>query len=177
MHVQHLIGSKEQPRPVLVGFDDIQRRLLAATDAAHAGHDAHDAGAAQSVGDGGAAGGGEDAELAAWKEARGVAKEQAEQALARGDTTLIVVDDNLYYRSMRYTYCQLARKYRVGLMTIFLNCPVTLAVTRNRQRDPSEQVELLLRKMCVCVCVCVRVCVFVCVCVCVCVHVCLSLMT
>ncbi len=35
---------------------------------------------------------------------------QVQNALAQGDANLIIVDDNLYYRSMRYTFCQVALK-------------------------------------------------------------------
>lgn len=70
----------------------------------------------------------------------GVAKEEVEASLAKGGVGLIIVDDNLYYRSMRYTFCQLARKYRVGLLTVVVDCDVALSLRRNQQRNETERV-------------------------------------
>ena len=160
------------PRAVCVCLDDIQRGLLMSSGAAPAtsqgnaepitgmrsapcvvaGRDG-DRGRCESGDDGvGAAAGGpageESEELLAWKQARCAAKQEAEAALATGEATLVVVDDNFYYRSMRYTFCQLARKYRVGLLTVVVECDVTLALERNRQRCEAERVpDAVIEKM------------------------------
>ncbi|XP_046565705.1 L-seryl-tRNA(Sec) kinase-like isoform X2 [Haliotis rubra] len=47
---------------------------------------------------------------------------------------VVVIDDNMYYRSMRYDYYQLARKYRLGFCEVYVDCPSDMAVARNRQR-------------------------------------------
>ncbi|OXB64443.1 hypothetical protein ASZ78_000119 [Callipepla squamata] len=47
----------------------------------------------------------------------------------------LVLDDNFYYRSMRYEVFQLARKYSLGFCQLFLECPLELCLHRNRLRD------------------------------------------
>ena len=69
-----------------------------------------------------------------------MAREEVEACLATGRDRLIIVDDNLYYRSMRYTFCQLARKYRVGLLTVVINCDIAVALRRNGARSDAERV-------------------------------------
>ena len=70
-----------------------------------------------------------------------MAKAEVEGTLAQGGISLVIVDDNLYYRSMRYAFCQLARKYRVGLLTVVVSCDVALSLQRNRERNDSERVR------------------------------------
>ncbi|XP_031554254.1 L-seryl-tRNA(Sec) kinase-like [Actinia tenebrosa] len=47
---------------------------------------------------------------------------------------ILLVDDNMYYRSMRHEYFLLARKYGLGYMQVFIECPVNTALDRNSQR-------------------------------------------
>ncbi|XP_046362359.2 L-seryl-tRNA(Sec) kinase-like isoform X2 [Haliotis rufescens] len=47
---------------------------------------------------------------------------------------VVVIDDNMYYRSMRYDYYQLARKYGLGFCEVHVDCPSDMAVARNKQR-------------------------------------------
>ncbi|KAL8570407.1 hypothetical protein ACOMHN_035825 [Nucella lapillus] len=47
---------------------------------------------------------------------------------------LVLVDDNMHYSSMRYQYCQLARKYDAGLCILNVSCPLEEALQRNRSR-------------------------------------------
>ncbi|KAK3595312.1 hypothetical protein CHS0354_004465 [Potamilus streckersoni] len=49
--------------------------------------------------------------------------------------TLIVIDDNMYYRSMRYQYYQIARKYNSAFCQIYLSCDMDVACVRNKQRE------------------------------------------
>ena len=53
---------------------------------------------------------------------------------------IVLIDDNMYYRSMRYEYFQLARDYTISYGQIFFNCPVQKALERNAQRCPDEMV-------------------------------------
>ncbi|XP_067657309.1 L-seryl-tRNA(Sec) kinase-like [Haliotis asinina] len=53
---------------------------------------------------------------------------------------VVVIDDNMYYRSMRYDYYQLARKYGLGFCEVYVDCPSDMAVARNRERN-LEMVE------------------------------------
>jgi len=52
----------------------------------------------------------------------------------------IIVDDNMYYRSMRYEYYQLARLYNLSFCQLFVQCSVTDALNRNSSRDWSMSV-------------------------------------
>ena len=87
-----------------------------------------------------------------------------------GDELLIILDDNMYYRSMRHDVFQLAKTSRdflsllrlhpsficpslfirdgAGFMQIFVRCPLNLASERNLQRDLHSQVDQpVIRKM------------------------------
>lgn len=55
-------------------------------------------------------------------------------------TVYIIVDDNMYYRSMRYEYYQLARLYKLSFCQLFVHCSVTDALNRNSTRDWSMSV-------------------------------------
>ncbi|XP_015723027.1 L-seryl-tRNA(Sec) kinase isoform X3 [Coturnix japonica] len=46
----------------------------------------------------------------------------------------IILDDNFYYRSMRYEVFQMAREYSLGFCQLFLQCPLELCLHRNRLR-------------------------------------------
>uniref|UniRef100_A0A224XVN3 Putative conserved secreted protein n=1 Tax=Panstrongylus lignarius TaxID=156445 RepID=A0A224XVN3_9HEMI len=48
--------------------------------------------------------------------------------------TLIVLDDNMFYKSMRYEYFQLARKYSLGFCEIYLSSPLEMCLKLNKQR-------------------------------------------
>lgn len=69
---------------------------------------------------------------------------------AAANSTVFVVDDNLYYRSMRYKYIQLARKYETGFGSIFLDCELDVALRRNAEREepvPKDAMLTMASKM------------------------------
>ncbi|XP_064629904.1 L-seryl-tRNA(Sec) kinase-like [Lineus longissimus] len=47
---------------------------------------------------------------------------------------LILIDDNMYYRSMRYEYYQMAKKYKCGFAQLCLQCSIETTLRRNIQR-------------------------------------------
>uniref|UniRef100_A0A0H2UI54 Uncharacterized protein n=1 Tax=Rhodnius prolixus TaxID=13249 RepID=A0A0H2UI54_RHOPR len=49
-------------------------------------------------------------------------------------STLIILDDNMFYRSMRYEYYQLSREYSLGFCEIYLSTPLEICLKLNRQR-------------------------------------------
>ena len=53
---------------------------------------------------------------------------------------VVIIDDNNYYQSMRYSYFQLARKYHLGYCQFYLDAPLALAQYRNGQRQIEERV-------------------------------------
>lgn len=57
---------------------------------------------------------------------------------------LIVLDDNFYYRSMRYEVFQLARKSSLGFCQVFLECSQDLCLWRNQQRSSPVPDEVIV---------------------------------
>ncbi|XP_054839161.1 L-seryl-tRNA(Sec) kinase [Eublepharis macularius] len=61
-----------------------------------------------------------------------------------------ILDDNFYYRSMRYEVYQLARKYSLGFCELFLDCSVEVCLQRNCQRTqplPEETICAMVQKL------------------------------
>ncbi len=83
----------------------------------------------------------QDDELLSWHLARFAAYDQVDRILREDGHNMVIVDDNFYYRSMRYKYCQLARKHRIGIITIKVECDVSKALSRNAQRDSESRVK------------------------------------
>ncbi|XP_033109833.1 L-seryl-tRNA(Sec) kinase-like [Anneissia japonica] len=48
---------------------------------------------------------------------------------------VFVMDDNFYYRSMRYQYFQICRKYNIAFCQIHMHCSVDVALERNSSRN------------------------------------------
>ncbi|XP_060090637.1 L-seryl-tRNA(Sec) kinase [Heteronotia binoei] len=64
--------------------------------------------------------------------------------------TYFILDDNFYYRSMRYEVYQLARKYSLGFCQLFLDCQVEACIQRNCQRTqplPEETIHAMAQKL------------------------------
>ena len=68
------------------------------------------------------------------KEVRNITHKPFEQG------QVVIIDDNNYYQSMRYSYFQLARKHRLGYCQFYLDAPLALAQSRNDMRQPDERV-------------------------------------
>uniref|UniRef100_A0A8C3C6X8 Phosphoseryl-tRNA kinase n=1 Tax=Cairina moschata TaxID=8855 RepID=A0A8C3C6X8_CAIMO len=62
----------------------------------------------------------------------------------------IVLDDNFYYRSMRYEVYQLARKYSLSFCQLFLEGPLEQCLRRNHLRShplPDETIRLMATRI------------------------------
>ncbi|XP_039288117.1 L-seryl-tRNA(Sec) kinase [Nilaparvata lugens] len=61
--------------------------------------------------------------------------------------SLIVIDDNMYYRSMRYEYFKLAKQLRVGFCQIFMEATLEQSLQVNAEREFSSKVpeSIILR--------------------------------
>ncbi|XP_013379694.1 L-seryl-tRNA(Sec) kinase [Lingula anatina] len=57
---------------------------------------------------------------------------------------VFLIDDNLYYRSMRYEYYQLARKYEIGFGEAYISCDVETALQRNQTREQAIPEEVIV---------------------------------
>ena len=86
-----------------------------------------------------------------WKEERQRVIQQMDQYLSGNEVleisdkkfehnSILIIDDNNYYQSMRYSYFQLARKYHLGYCQFYLDASVTLSQGRNAQRQIDERV-------------------------------------
>ncbi|XP_044301527.1 L-seryl-tRNA(Sec) kinase isoform X2 [Varanus komodoensis] len=61
-----------------------------------------------------------------------------------------ILDDNFYYRSMRYEVYRLARQYTLGFCQLFLDCCVEVCLDRNSQRKqplPEETICTMVQKI------------------------------
>lgn len=47
---------------------------------------------------------------------------------------IIIVDDIMYYRSMRKDIYKIGYEYRVPMVIVHVNCPLDLALKRNQSR-------------------------------------------
>ncbi|KAL0025370.1 hypothetical protein WJX79_001756 [Trebouxia sp. C0005] len=88
----------------------------------------------------------------AWKKARESAMSQVEQELHSATAStldgLVIVDDNMYYRSMRHDCLQLARKYQAAYIQLYIRCPAEVALQRNASRSQHQGVpEAVMRRM------------------------------
>lgn len=57
----------------------------------------------------------------------------------------ILMDDNMYYRSMRYEVLGLARKYQTGFLQLYFNVPLLEATERNAKRARPIPEEIMSR--------------------------------
>ncbi|XP_046888444.1 L-seryl-tRNA(Sec) kinase [Hypomesus transpacificus] len=63
---------------------------------------------------------------------------------------ILLLDDNFYYRSMRYEVYQLARKYSIGFCQVYLHSPVESCIDRNQRRLqalPNEVIVAMAQRM------------------------------
>lgn len=59
------------------------------------------------------------------------------EALRSDSKYVILLDDNFYYRSMRYEYFQLARRHSAAFCQVYLHCSTEEAVQHNDTREES----------------------------------------
>lgn len=72
---------------------------------------------------------------ALWEKFTTLLKESSVLEIRDSDTVYIMIDDNMYYSSMRYNFYQLARKYEIGFCQIYLQIDVDIAISQNAKRD------------------------------------------
>ncbi|XP_076053145.1 phosphoseryl tRNA kinase [Oratosquilla oratoria] len=67
-----------------------------------------------------------------------------EITVGNGIHYIILVDDNFYYRSMRYEYYQLARKYTLRFGQVYVDCAVDVAMKQNKQRTTQVPEKVII---------------------------------
>ncbi|KAL7642517.1 UNVERIFIED_CONTAM: hypothetical protein RMT77_007078 [Armadillidium vulgare] len=63
---------------------------------------------------------------------------------------VILVDDNFYYKSMRYKFYQMAAKFNCGYCQVYLDCCLDLALERNNDRSSKvneEAIKTMAKRM------------------------------
>ncbi|KAG8199546.1 hypothetical protein JTE90_009387 [Oedothorax gibbosus] len=63
---------------------------------------------------------------------------------------IFFIEDNFYYRSMRYDWFQIARRANIGFCEVFLQCSLTIAIERNSLRGysiPEQKIKLMMSCM------------------------------
>ncbi|XP_049826941.1 L-seryl-tRNA(Sec) kinase isoform X2 [Schistocerca gregaria] len=63
------------------------------------------------------------------------------------ETTILLIDDNMYYSSMRYEYFKMARKYTISFAEICLHCSAEVACSRNSQRSDDRVAQGTIIRM------------------------------
>lgn len=83
-----------------------------------------------------------------WKNERREFVAKVEQhLLLNSNKKLVIIDDNNYYKSMRYEFYQLARKHSVGFCQIFMQVSLEVAVKRNEKRIEEKVPKTVIEKM------------------------------
>lgn len=63
-------------------------------------------------------------------------------------STVIIVDDNLYYRSMRYDYYKISKHSEISFFQIFLKVDLGIALNRNDFRNKDNKIpEKVIKRM------------------------------
>ena len=83
--------------------------------------------------------------MKAWREARQRAIRDAEEAVRGGEDEVskpkvVVVDDNMYYGSMRQQMRRIAERYQAGFVQVYVAISLEAALEANARRPVSEQV-------------------------------------
>jgi tRNA uridine 5-carbamoylmethylation protein Kti12 len=94
-------------------------------------------------------------EVEAWRAARREAVQRARSALvaasepaASATVTVVLLDDNMHYRSMRKAACHLAREHGAAFVHVHVRVSETVALARNAARAENERVPAhLLHEM------------------------------
>lgn len=60
---------------------------------------------------------------------------------------LVLIDDNMPYSSMRYEYCQLARKYEIGFCIVYVSCCLEEVRSRNAARSENKVTDHVIITM------------------------------
>lgn len=61
-----------------------------------------------------------------------------------GDKCVILLDDNFYYRSMRYEFYQLARRHSAAFCQLHMECSVEEAIQHNSMREESVPADVII---------------------------------
>jgi len=80
-----------------------------------------------------------------WQQARRDVYETVVTLISSPNTCVVILDDNMYYRSMRYQYYQLARKRNCGFVQIMVKASLDIALARNSSRPNPVDKNIIQR--------------------------------
>jgi len=76
-----------------------------------------------------------------WKKSRKLCMEEAKRKLKNAKTDFVLLlDDNMYYKSMRYKIVQLAREINAGFVQLYMSADVEDCIRLNSKRSEGAQV-------------------------------------
>ena len=58
-------------------------------------------------------------------------------------TLVVLIDDNMYYSSMRYEYFQMCRELEISFAQVYVKCSLQNALMQNQQRERSVKEEVI----------------------------------
>lgn len=61
--------------------------------------------------------------------------------------SIVLLDDNMYYRSMRRSYYNLAKQYGIGYCQVYVVCSVDIAIERNNTRSDNKVPQEVIQEM------------------------------
>ncbi|XP_003724051.2 L-seryl-tRNA(Sec) kinase [Strongylocentrotus purpuratus] len=85
-----------------------------------------------------------------WLKVVGCLSEAAARVNGGESNLIFLIDDNMFYRSMRYNLYQLARKYSTGFCQIGFECSTDIAIERNAKRKngiPEETIVTMATRL------------------------------
>jgi len=63
---------------------------------------------------------------------------------------IVLLDDNFYYKSMRYEYYQMARSLSIGYCQVYIECSISDAIKNNSKREtqiPNSVIQVMSERM------------------------------
>lgn len=74
---------------------------------------------------------------------------EIQRCINDNEDRIIIIDDNMYYRSMRRSFFQIARKYEAGYIQIYLNSSLSNILSNNKNRPQHRIVseEIILNML------------------------------
>lgn len=65
----------------------------------------------------------------------------------KSTTVVLLIDDNMFYKSMRYSYYQLAEQFSLGYCIVYLNCFSGVCYNRLKQRSDGHLIESSVKRI------------------------------
>lgn len=67
-----------------------------------------------------------------------------ELEISNQENFILILDDNFYYKSMRYSYLKLCRDYKISFCEVYLTCSLEKSLERNEKRFEKVPEEVII---------------------------------